>query len=160
MTGSKGALNRIAGRRFLPEQGQIGPQRELLLDHRCGIDLSRPGEFLERRCDRSGVDYLIAVVGLQSFSLEAAKIVLRLAMSVRASMASGLNTTPAEAGYFLALPPFSRSEVLELMADVAGLPMCMLGFAVSACAFAFQLAQMGACLVGAFVNMRRQGPPI
>src|SRR5262245_40120754 len=39
----------------------------------------------------------------------------------------------------------------------SGLFMCVPVFVLSACNLAFQLAQMGSGLIGAFINVRREG---
>src|SRR5215470_7700538 len=79
-------------------------------------------------------------------------------MSARASMALGLNIPSATAR--LSGAAFAGAGSFGVMTGFVMSFMCVLWFAVLVCALAFQLAQVGACLLCALVDMRGHRAPL
>ena len=166
MTGSAGVLNRMRVAVRCQSSARSDHSANLLLDDRCGISRGALGELLKRGGDRSRVDHLIAVVGLEPSRRragEGCRFVWRCRRGPRrrpGSTCSGGGGKPSVSQARLRRLPGSGAFVSTCRLSLRLSMLPALVRTVSACGLAFQLAQMGARLLRAFVDVRRHGAPI
>ena len=116
-------LEQRAGGGPLPQQGEIAPQRHLLLKERGWIRDGLLGKRLKCCHDRARVDHLIAVVGLQPLGVAPHQLVAALG-----DVSQGIDCLGAQRGRLTLHAPCPRLEILAVrvllpMSGFAGLFM-------------------------------------